>query len=122
MNRASPWVDVDSYIPYEGKVVLRMKADKDLVLVRIPRWTDWDRVSCQLNGSRRTWQWSEVHRGYISLRGVKAGDKITVEFPMRQWTTSTELKSSAKTTTKCRVTLKGNTVTDISEKVPYPWY
>ena len=23
LNRASPWMDIDSYIPYEGKVVLK---------------------------------------------------------------------------------------------------
>ena len=37
MNRASPWADLDSYIPYEGKAVLKIKKPMKSVLVRIPQ-------------------------------------------------------------------------------------
>ena len=39
LNRASPWLDVDSYLPYEGKVVLRNKTARK-AHVRIPSWVD----------------------------------------------------------------------------------
>ena len=32
LNRASPWLDVDSYMPYEGKVVIHNKTAKSLAL------------------------------------------------------------------------------------------
>ena len=28
LNRASPWVDIDSYLPYEGKVGFKIKTAK----------------------------------------------------------------------------------------------
>src|SRR5207249_3763965 len=41
LNRASPWVDVDSYLPYEGRIRLRNKTAKSLA-VRIPGWVNLD--------------------------------------------------------------------------------
>src|SRR5450631_1084577 len=39
MNRVSPWMDIDSHIPYEGKATLRNKAART-ALVRIPSWVE----------------------------------------------------------------------------------
>ena len=39
LNRASPWLDVDSYLPYEGKMVIRNKTC-ERVSIRIPSWVD----------------------------------------------------------------------------------
>ena len=36
-NRRAPWLDVESYLPYEGKVVIRNKAVRR-VHVRVPGW------------------------------------------------------------------------------------
>ncbi|MHC4676795.1 MAG: hypothetical protein ACYTBZ_30285, partial [Planctomycetota bacterium] len=43
LNRASRWVDVDSFLPVEGKVVLHIK-DAPRVAVRIPQWCNPDEV------------------------------------------------------------------------------
>ena len=45
LNRASPWVDIDSYLPYEGKVVLRNKTARE-AFVRMPLWVDRKAVRC----------------------------------------------------------------------------
>ena len=37
LNRASPWLDIDSYLPYAGKVVVKNKTARTISL-RIPRW------------------------------------------------------------------------------------
>ena len=37
LNRASPWVDIDSSLPYEGLVRIRNKV-ADTVAVRVPGW------------------------------------------------------------------------------------
>ena len=50
LNRASKWVDVDSHLPYEGKVVVKIK-DAPRVSVRIPSWTDRSQVTCTVNGA-----------------------------------------------------------------------
>jgi hypothetical protein len=47
LNRASPWVDVDSWLPHQGKVVLHNKTAKR-VLVRIPSWTQRSEVKCSV--------------------------------------------------------------------------
>ena len=49
LNRASPWLDVDSCLPYEGKVVIRNKTAKRLY-VRIPLWVNKREVQCHVKG------------------------------------------------------------------------
>ena len=51
LNRASPWADVDSHIPYAGRVDVKIKQSVEL-FIRIPEWTTPDQV--RLRG-----QWAE---------------------------------------------------------------
>jgi DUF1680 family protein len=104
LNRASPWLDVDSYLPYEGKVVLKIKATP-AVAMRIPQWADRDRVTCKMNGTGRDFAWSE---DYVEVRDLNAGDVVTVEFPIREETTFSVIGDKP-----FKLTLKGNTVVDI---------
>jgi len=39
LNRASPWLDVESYLPVEGRVVLRSKREQRVV-ARMPGWVN----------------------------------------------------------------------------------
>jgi hypothetical protein len=60
LNRASPRLDVDNYLPYEGKVVLHNK-QAARIHVRIPSWVDQQAVRCEVGrptstGSRRPCQ------------------------------------------------------------------
>lgn len=80
MNRASPWADLASHLPYEGKVVLTMKQDADVDL-RVPGWTNKNNVQCSMDGETVKHGWNG---NYITLTGLKAGDEITVEFPMAE--------------------------------------
>ena len=107
MNRASPWVDVDSHLPYEGKVELKIKETKE-VAVRIPEWTNRQNVSCKINGQAQEFSWSG---NYVKVGDLKGGDTVSVEFPMRE---KTLLRVIDKLPYK--MTLKGNTVVDIEPK------
>src|SRR5439155_6741550 len=40
LNRASAWADVQSYIPYQGRLDLKIKKPCDSVLVRVPEWIE----------------------------------------------------------------------------------
>src|SRR5437016_3525886 len=40
LNRASRWADVYSYLPYQGRVDLKMKEQCRKVRVRAPEWVD----------------------------------------------------------------------------------
>ena len=114
LNRASRWLDVDSYLPYEGKVVLKIK-DAPRVAVRIPQWTDANQVSCQVNGKDLPLDWDG---SYIQINELKSGDQVTIQFPMRETTVIQRISD-----VPYKLKLKGNTVVDIDPKGKiYPLY
>ena len=51
LNRASPWLDVDSYLPYEGKAVIKNKTAQR-ISIRIPSWIDRRSLRLDVNGQR----------------------------------------------------------------------
>jgi len=114
LNRASRWVDVDSHLPYEGKVVLKIK-DAPRLAVRIPAWTDRGAVTCAVNGAARAVTSSN---GRIRIDELRAGDQVTVEFPMRDFTAFREIGEGAYA-----LRMKGDTVIDIDPRgTIYPLY
>ena len=78
LNRASPWLDVNSYLPYEGKVIIHNKT-ANRVSVRIPRWVDRKAVRSAINGQSATPWWLN---NYLVFENLGEKDKITIEFPM----------------------------------------
>jgi hypothetical protein len=105
MNRASPWLNLDSYLPYQGKVVLKIK-DARQVAVRIPEWTERERVACTVNGEGRGFGWSG---DYVQVGGLKAGDTVALEFPMVTRTLFRIIGGRFP----YKLTIKGNTVVGI---------
>jgi len=82
LNRASPWLDIDSYLPYEGKVVVRNKACHALS-IRIPRWVDKTKVKCWGNESAASFFWTG---NYLILTNLEGREVVTIEFPMVETT------------------------------------
>ena len=82
LNRASPWLDLDSYLPHRGKVVIDNKQAKTLA-VRLPGWVDLDRVVARVNESAADFS---MNGRFLHLVGLAAGDRITIEFPMVETT------------------------------------
>ncbi|HJN16486.1 MAG TPA: hypothetical protein QGH10_13365 [Armatimonadota bacterium] len=82
LNRASPWLDIDSYLPYEGKVVLRNKACAE-AFIRIPLWVDGDTVECRIGDRSVRPAW---FGRYLRLGDLKEGDVVTIEFPIEERT------------------------------------
>ena len=80
LNRASTWMDVDSYLPYEGKVVLLNKK-AHTALVRIPGWIESEAIQCFINGEA-------VRPGrsgsYLVFQNLDAADTIRLEFPVHE--------------------------------------
>ena len=113
LNRASPWLDVDSYLPYEGKVVLRNKT-ASTVNVRVPLWADKAAVRCQVNGREKNTHWVG---NYLAISGVAGGDVITVEFPMVETRETYTLPSYPDRYT---LSMKGNTLVDIEPRPDKP--
>ena len=77
LNRASPWADVNSYVPYEGQIDVVMKTACN-VEIRIPEWVKPEEVSCFVNNIPR----ETVFRGrYAQVGSVESGNVVTMVFP-----------------------------------------
>ena len=109
LNRASPWVDIDSYLPYEGKVVLRNKT-AERMSVRMPLWVDRQALRCEVNGEETPLRWLGRQ---LQIDALQPHDTITITFPMVE-TTEKHTERTYNTTYTCR--FKGNTLIDISPR------
>jgi hypothetical protein len=107
LNRASPWADVYSYIPYEGRVDLKFKKACQKVLVRVPEWvTSGSReLVCKMNGVPRNVHWEAR---YVDAGVAHPGDKLVVTFPIAERTVTETIGD-----VPYKLTIKGNTVTTI---------
>lgn len=107
LNRASQVADVYSFLPYSGRVDLKMKSRCRSVLVRAPEWISSGNaeVRCQVAGTARTPHWDGR---YLQLGAADAGQIITVQFPIAERTVREQIGPKTYT-----LVLKGNTVVSI---------
>lgn len=78
LNRASTWADVDSYIPYEGRVDVKIKVACDLS-IRIPEWVTPSETRAKVSDEGH----SLIFDGrYANVGKVKPGDVVTLTFPI----------------------------------------
>jgi hypothetical protein len=91
MNRASAWGDIYSYVPYQGRVELKVKQALKEASFRAPSWIKSGdlELKCTVNGQAQKIVWEGR---YVTTGGLKAGDKVTLEFPI----TETTLKKAAQ--------------------------
>jgi hypothetical protein len=82
LNRVSSWLDLESHLPYQGKVVLRNKTARTIA-IRIPRWVDRKKITCRINQAVCPFAWVG---NYLTLFGLAGTETITVEFPMVETT------------------------------------
>ena len=113
LNRASPWLDVDSYLPYEGKVVLKNKTARKLH-VRIPSWVDKKAVRCHVGEQDVSPRWLS---NYLIVEGLRPSAVVRVEFPVVESTETFTLPSYERQVT---CDFRGNTLVDISPRKDGP--
>jgi hypothetical protein len=82
LNRASPWLDVDSYLPVEGKVVLHIKR-ASRVAVRVPEWCVPFEVDVAVGDETRR---PHVEGRYVHVDDLTPGDRVALEFPVPERT------------------------------------
>ncbi len=129
LNRASAWLDVDSYLPYEGKVLMHVK-DAARVAVRLASWIPRDELQTRVNGIAR----EGVRLGnYMLIDELKPGDTIALAFPVQEsvatYTGNAHRpggSSSKVRETQYHCTFRGSTIVDISPRdedpTTYPFY
>jgi len=82
LNRASKWVDIDSHIPYVGRVDFKIK--KPLVLrVRLPEWVQPEQVSIELDGRPHPF---ETRGRHAEIGKVDSGQVVIMTFPITERT------------------------------------
>ena len=117
LNRASAWLDIESHLPYEGKVVITNKS-ADRMAVRIPRWVKPTTLRLTVNSKRRDGVW--LGR-YLLVERLKPNDMIGLEFALPERTDTYTFYGQEYT-----CCLKGNTLVDISPRLTpdgsYPIY
>lgn len=115
LNRASAWLDVDSYLPYEGKVVLKNKTARQ-ICVRTPKWADKRAIRCRLNQKDIPTHWAG---NYLLISGLGPRDEVVVEFPMVE-TLEKYTEATYRQQYTCR--FRGNALIDISPRAERPRY
>jgi hypothetical protein len=82
LNRASPELDIDSCLPAEGRVTLKIK-DCPAVMVRMPEW-------CDLSAVRLTQAGQPLAHAFqgrcVCLEGLQPGTIVEITFPMPEQT------------------------------------
>jgi DUF1680 family protein len=76
LNRASPWIDLHSHIPYEGRIAIQVKKACGLS-VRIPEWVSPAETACTVNSLQRSPAWQGR---YAVLGRLRPGDSVEVTF------------------------------------------
>jgi hypothetical protein len=90
MNRASASLDVASWLPHEGRVELHNKAARR-VAVRLPGWLDGKSPRFTVNGNETT---PMCAGNYAVFTGLKPGQVIGLEFPMKEETAVYQLDTN----------------------------
>ena len=110
LNRASAWADVDSYLPYQGRVDVKIKKACRLS-IRIPEWVKAEDTQCTVNGKARKTSW----QGRFAVVGkVNSGDVVGLMFPISERTE--KLTGFLSGPAEFTLTFKGNTVVDIDPR------
>jgi len=122
LNRAAPWLDVESHLPYEGRAVIRNKTARRID-VRIPAWVSRKDLECAVNGR----PYAAQIAGHRAVFGdLKPGDAIELRFPVREWRIVRTAHARTPEETVYTIAFRGNTVVDISPRngspTVYPMY
>jgi len=110
-------MDVDSYLPYEGRVVLRNK-QAHTALVRIPGWVELGQVRNFVDGKPMH---PPLAGRYEIFEGLKPNNEIRLEFRVKEETDRYTIDDK-----EYHVTFRGSTVVDIdprdTDAKDYPMY
>ena len=104
LNRPSAWADVESHIPYLGRVDVKIKKPVDLS-IRIPEWAKPSEVRVQVNDADREVDWDGR---YAVVGEVSPGDITTMAFPITERTDTVWIEKERFTLVR-----KGNDVVAI---------
>ncbi len=110
LNRASKWADIDSHIPYSGRV--DVKAKEDLILeIRLPEWAQPPDAAATVDGEPRE---LAFNGRYANLGEVDKGQTATLTFPISERTERLTIQNR-----DYKVVVRGNSVVAIDPPGEY---
>ena len=122
LNRAARLLDVDSWLPYEGKVEVRNKAALRIA-VRIPRWVDRRALRVAVKGRPVPAEWVG---NYIVFAGLEPGEIIALTFPVPTTIDRYTVNANTEREQLYTCTFRGSTCVAISPRdespTSYPFY
>jgi DUF1680 family protein len=122
LNRASKLLDVESCLPYEGRVVVRNKTARRAA-VRIPSWVSRRQIRAEVAGRECPLVWTG---NYLVFDGLRAGDVLTLVFPVKETTARYTVNARTPAEHAYACTFRGSTLVDISPRdnspTSYPLY
>ena len=116
LNRSGRLVDVESHLPYEGRVVIRNRA-ASRVTVRIPAWVPRREVRLRVAGVDRPLDWIG---NWLVAGDLKPGDAVELAFPVRETTLRYTMNAHTADAQVYTLTLRGSTVVDIAPRIIHP--
>lgn len=93
LNRGSTQLDVNSFLPHEGRVEIQIHEDIKNLEVRIPKWAGFNQVIIQqkMNGKLKTRtgkdESSWVKDCFYRIGPVRKNEKVNIEFPLSEYET-----------------------------------
>lgn len=113
LNRSSHWADVNSYIPYEGRVDIKIKQPLKEISIRAPEWikTGSNEITCRVNNEPRKVKWA---KRYLNLGPVKEGDTVVMSFPITERTIKEIIGKVDGRAVEYSFVIRGNNVVEIS--------
>jgi len=110
LNRASAGADVYSFIPYEGRVRIKIKRPFGKVLIRVPEWVDSGAIAVggKVNAEGRQLQWEGR---YVNVGAATVGDIVELSFPITTRTVTDTLG-----TVRYTFEIRGNTVVSVDPR------
>lgn len=107
LNRASRWADIDSYIPYLGRVDIKTKENLKLE-VRVPEWVKPTEVKCLVDGNTPDLTFDGR---YTQVGSVGKGATVRINFPIFERTDKVSIAGEEYT-----LVLRGNDVVSIDPR------
>jgi len=114
-SRNSPWVEVVSYRPYQGRVDVLAHETTPLA-IRIPPWVNKKDIRLSVGGKPVAVKLSP--EGYVKLKKVRKGKWVRLEYPLRQVTIEEKVNGE-----NFKARWRGDTVVELTPRGKlYPTY
>lgn len=122
LNRASKLVDIQSHLPYEGRVSVKNKGARRIAL-RVPAWVNRHELVLSVNDKNAGLDWIGNR---LLLTGLKPRDEVLLTFPVKETKAIYTTCANTEHERRYDCAFRASTLVDISPRkespTSYPLY